>query len=118
MADLSEMQWEYVRPFVERDQHSRERADGRGGRWGEARRILNGVLWILRTGAPWKDLPPRYGSYQTCHRRREYAKIALWERQKLVAPSLSARCAPLLISIFKARERAQPNCRGASCSRV
>lgn len=30
---------------------------------------LDGVLWILRTGAPWQDLPPRYGPYQTCHRR-------------------------------------------------
>jgi transposase len=30
---------------------------------------LNGVLWVLRTGAPWRDLPPRYPPYQTCHRR-------------------------------------------------
>lgn len=34
----------------------------------EARAVLNGVLWILRTGAPWKDLPDRYPPYQTCHR--------------------------------------------------
>ena len=31
--------------------------------------MLNGVLWVLRTGAPWRDLPKRYPSYQTCHRR-------------------------------------------------
>ena len=31
--------------------------------------MLNGILWILRTGAPWADLPDRYPSYQTCHRR-------------------------------------------------
>jgi transposase len=30
--------------------------------------VLNGVLWILRTGAPWGDLPDRYPPYQTCHR--------------------------------------------------
>jgi transposase len=29
---------------------------------------MNGILWILRTGAPWKDLPQRYPPYQTCHR--------------------------------------------------
>ena len=31
--------------------------------------VLNGILWRLRTGAPWKDLPERYPTYQTCHRR-------------------------------------------------
>jgi hypothetical protein len=31
--------------------------------------VLNGILWILRTGAPWKDMPERYPPYQTCHRR-------------------------------------------------
>jgi hypothetical protein len=31
--------------------------------------VLNGILWVLRTGAPWADLPERYPSYQTCHRR-------------------------------------------------
>ena len=31
--------------------------------------MLNGCLWILRTGARWKDLPHRYPSHQTCHRR-------------------------------------------------
>lgn len=30
---------------------------------------MNGVLWVLRTGAPWHDLPGRYPPYQTCHRR-------------------------------------------------
>src|SRR3974390_844845 len=69
MADLNDAQWEYVSPFVEWDQELRQRLDGRGGRWGDARRMLNGVLWILRTGAPWQDLPPRYGPYQTAHRR-------------------------------------------------
>ncbi len=40
-------------------QQRRQRTDGRGGRWSEARRILNGVLWIPRTGAPWQDLHGR-----------------------------------------------------------
>jgi transposase len=31
--------------------------------------VLNGILWILRTGAPWADLPTRYPSHQTCRRR-------------------------------------------------
>ncbi len=85
MADLTDAQWEYVKPFVEWDRQQRQRPDGRGGRWTEARRVLDGVLWILRTGAPWKDLPPRYGAYQTCHRRFQHWQGAgvldgiLWE---------------------------------------
>lgn len=43
------------------------RKDGRGRPWKDRRR--DAVLWVLRTGAPWADLPDRYPSYQTCHRR-------------------------------------------------
>jgi len=37
--------------------------------------VLKGVLWVLRTGAAWHDLPRRYPPYQTCHRR-----FQLWQR--------------------------------------
>jgi transposase len=47
----------------------KRRPDGRGRPWRDARAVLNGVLWVLRTGAPWHDLPDRYPPYQTCHRR-------------------------------------------------
>jgi len=33
---------------------------------------MNGILWVLRTGAPWADLPGRYPSFQTCHRRFQH----------------------------------------------
>ena len=46
---------------------------GREGRWGgvaqDNRRFINGVFWILRTGAPWRDLPPEYGGWSNTHRR-------------------------------------------------
>ena len=45
------------------------RADGRGRSPRDARAVLNGVLWILRTGAQWRELPAKYPPYQTCHRR-------------------------------------------------
>ena len=45
------------------------RRDGRGRPWRGRREVLNGILFILRTGAPWADLPERYPPYQTCHRR-------------------------------------------------
>jgi len=64
--DLTDQQWQIVETILPPD---RVRADRRGRPWSDRRKILSGVLWILRTGAPWQDLPPRYGSYQTAHRR-------------------------------------------------
>ena len=64
--DLTEEQWKIVEPILPEDP---VRDDGRGRPWSDRRKVLNGVLWILRTGAPWQDLPPRYGPYQTAHRR-------------------------------------------------
>jgi hypothetical protein len=64
--DLTDSQWEHVGPLLPKP---RLRKDGRGRPWRDPRDVLNGILWVLRTGAPWKDLPPRYPSYQTCHRR-------------------------------------------------
>ena len=64
--DLTEEQWDFVEPLIP---NPRRRSDGRGRPWRDPRDVLDGLLWVLRTGAPWKDLPPRYPPYQTCHRR-------------------------------------------------
>ena len=45
------------------------------------RRILNGILWIIRTGAPWRDLPERYGPWATVAGRfYRWRKAGLWAR--------------------------------------
>ncbi len=64
--DLTETQWQKVEKFIPPDP---VRADKRGRPWSDRRAAFNGILWILRTGAPWQDLPARYGAYQTVHRR-------------------------------------------------
>jgi transposase len=64
--DLTDAQWAILAPLLPTP---RVRRDKRGRPWRDPRDVLNGILWILRTGAPWKDLPDRYPSYQTCHRR-------------------------------------------------
>ncbi len=64
--DLTDEQWEILEPLIPVPPR---RADGKGRPWRDPRDVLNGVLWILRTGAPWHDLPERYPPYQTCHRR-------------------------------------------------
>jgi transposase len=67
--DLTEAQWLAVEPYLPAAE--RRTTPGRkGGRpFRPARDVLNGILWVLRTGAPWADLPGRYPPYQTCHRR-------------------------------------------------
>ena len=69
--DLTDAQWAILEPTF----RPRRRPDGRGRPWTDPRAVLNGVLWVLRTGAPWADLPRRYPPYQTCHRR-----FQLWQR--------------------------------------
>jgi len=64
-VDLTDAQWERIAPLLPK---YRRRKDGRGRPRKDLREVLNGVLWILRTGAQWGDLPDRYPPYQTCHR--------------------------------------------------
>ena len=64
--DLSDAQWAVLGPLLPAP---KRRPDGRGRPWRDGREVLNGILYILRTGAPWADLPDRYPPYQTCHRR-------------------------------------------------
>src|SRR5215213_3796875 len=46
----------------------------RGGRWRDHRQVLNGILFRTRAGIPWRDLPERYGPWETVYKR-----FARWE---------------------------------------
>jgi transposase len=80
--DLTDKQWEVLKLLIP-DPPRRE--DGPGRRWRDPRDVLNGIRWILRTGAPWKDLPERYPPYQTCHRR-----FQKWTEEGVLAGVLEA----------------------------
>ncbi len=67
--DLTDAQWAIIEPLIPKP---RQRKDRRGRPWRKPREVLGGILWVLRTGAPWKDLPERYPPYQTCHRRFQH----------------------------------------------
>jgi len=64
--DLTDAQWARLDSLIPEPQR---RKDGRGRPWRGRREVLDGILFILRTGAAWADLPERYPPYQTCHRR-------------------------------------------------
>ena len=78
--ELTNQQWHWIEPII---RSAKQRKDPRGRKPRDPREVLNGILWILRTGAPWKDLPQRYPPYQTCHRRFQQ-----WVQQGVFEPIL------------------------------
>jgi len=63
--DITNEQWNRIEPIIKELTPPK---DPRGRPTQDLRAVFNGILWILRTGAPWKDMPQRYPPYQTCHR--------------------------------------------------
>lgn len=75
-GDLSDAQWERLSPLLP----PVEDPTRRGNRYKDHRIVINGILWVLRTGAPWRDLPERYGPWQTCYDRfRNWQKSGMWQ---------------------------------------
>jgi transposase len=71
---LTEAQWSKIAPLL-----PSAKPGSKGGRPpAPNREVLEGILWILRTGARWQDLPPQYPSPSTCWRR-----LKRWEEQEL-----------------------------------
>jgi transposase len=85
--ELTDEQWAAVEPLIPVVERRR---DGKGRPRVSARSVLNGVLWILWTGAPWKALPSDYPPYQTCHRRMQE-----WVAQRAFMKILKALAADL-----------------------
>ena len=56
---------------------------GRGGRWKDHRTVINGIFWILNSGAQWRDLPERYGPWETV-----YGRYRRWVQEGLIADIL------------------------------
>lgn len=72
---LTDAQWERIEPLL-----PQMPAGEQGGRpWCENRRVMEGILWILKTGARWRDLPEEYPSPSTCWRRlRRWQEEDVW----------------------------------------
>jgi transposase len=74
-GDLSDQEWERLAPLLppERPQRGRPALPHRP--------IVNGILWRDRTGAPWRDLPERYGAWKTVYSRfRRWTLQGVWEQ--------------------------------------
>ncbi|MFF4013257.1 IS5 family transposase [Streptomyces sp. NPDC001717] len=73
-GDLTNREWSLLKPHL-------PPSGGRGGRWNDHRTVLNGILFRIRTGVPWRDLPERYGSWKTSYERhRRWSADGNWDR--------------------------------------
>lgn len=63
--ELTDKQWNVIAPLLPK---SKSKPGARGRPPVNKRDVFNGVLWILKTGAQWRELPKKYPPYQTCHR--------------------------------------------------
>jgi len=87
--ELTDAQWELLKSIVEPKTPARRR----GRPWKDKRPVLEGVLWILRTGAQWAELPNKFPPYQTCHRRFQH-----WVRAGVLVELLRALAKDLMSS--------------------
>jgi putative transposase len=73
--ELTQAQWERIAPMLP----GKVSDPGRTG--GDNRLFVNGCLWVLRSGAHWRDLPERYGKWKTLHKRfTRWAKAGVWDK--------------------------------------
>src|SRR4051812_47732802 len=74
--ELGDEQWELIRELFP----TNDRRKG-GKRWKDHRTVVNGIFWVLHSGAPWRDLPERYGNWRTVwHRFNRYRTTGFWDR--------------------------------------
>ncbi len=73
-GEITDQAWHQIEPLLPEYGQS-------GGQWRNHRTVINGILWKLRTGSPWRDLPERYGPWQTCFDRfNRWRRDGTWDR--------------------------------------
>jgi transposase len=71
--ELSDFEWKVITPLLPNKPRGVPRVDDR--------RVLNGIFWVLRTGAPWRALPTEFGPSTTCYNRFvRWRKAGVWDR--------------------------------------
>nr|WP_234010749.1 IS5 family transposase [Streptomyces sp. SPB074] len=106
--ELSDAEWEFVRPLLPESSRGRKRLDDR--------RVLNGIVWKFRTGTAWRDVPERYGPWATLHTRfRRWAMDGTFERMLRAAQAKADAAGDIewLVSVDSTVVRAHQHAAGA-----
>ena len=108
-GELTDRAWATIEPLL-------PRSGARGGQWRDHRRVIKGIVWKARTGAPWRDLPERYGPWQTCaDRLYRWRREGLWDRILTHAQTKSDAVGEMVreVSIDSSTARAHHHASGA-----
>jgi transposase len=71
--ELTDFEWKAILPHLPNKPRGVPRVDDR--------RVLNGIFWVLRSGAPWSEMPERYGPRTTVYNRfNRWRKAGVWDR--------------------------------------
>ena len=108
-GELTDEAWARIAPLLPENGR-------RGGQWRDNREVVNGILWKLRTGAPWRDLPERYGPWQTCYDRfSRWHRDGTWDRLLADAQTKSSANGEVewLVSVDSTIARAHQHAAGA-----
>lgn len=74
-GDLTDEQWEALKPLLPNHQ------GGRGRPPDDDRRTINGIRWVLRTGVPWRDMPECYGNWNSVYQQfNRWSKRGVWQK--------------------------------------
>jgi transposase len=77
-GDLTEAEWRVLKELLPVERPPGKRGRGRPPQ--DNRNVLNGILWRLRIGTPWRDVPEKYGDWNTIYRRfLRWSKSGVWE---------------------------------------
>ena len=97
--ELSDHEWSVIRPMLPNKPRGIPRVDDR--------RVLNGIFWVLRSGAPWRDLPESCGPHTTSYNRFvRWRRAGVWDRIiEALAASHDAAVQMIDTSIVRVHQR-------------
>jgi transposase len=98
--DLSDAEWTIIAPLLPHKSRGVPRVDDR--------RVLNGIFWRLRSGAPWADVPERYGPSTTCYNRFvRWRAAGIWDQLlKAVSEAYNGKIQMIDSSVVRVHQHA------------
>ena len=96
--ELTDYEWSVIKPMLPNKPRGVPRVDDR--------RVLNGIFWVLRSGAPWRDLPESYGPPTTCYNRFvRWRRAGVWEQiMDALAPAHDAAVQMIDTSVVRVHQ--------------